>query len=182
MPASAMVVPARVVIGAALVLTLSNCRGEPGPPGPSPAAEEVAGSLLEDPKFIEKCSAANELKALEDRIYAVEERMVGIGYMTVMVYYGSKWVNPLVRCNGPQDHPRDFGKKPATLTIKTGYKGREQPKRIKVQVRAKDPSGGPGEIVFDEKVPFDQEQSRFVFEVENASCEEIYVVALNAKA
>ena len=107
---------------------------------------------------------------LEARLDKVESKIKGIGYRGLRVRWDNrKWVQPDVRCRGAQGTPRDFGSSPAQVCINSGYMRYKRPDDMRVQVRV--PSG---EVVFNERVPFDQADKAYCLVVPEQSCESIH--------
>lgn len=165
-----------------LVFGLAACAGEPGPPGPpgsAPASAEVASALAADPEFVAACAAALASTEIGDRVEALEDRHAGIGYIGMLHRWGGAFLDPTVKCNGPESDPRNFAASPARFRIATGWRGR-RPQHARISVRRKNGSGGPeDDLAFDQLVPLDDDDYRFEVPF---SCEETYSVGIGTTA
>ncbi len=111
---------------------------------------------------------------LEARLTKVEDRMKGIGFRGVRHRWDArKWVNPDVRCKGAPDTPRDFSTSPAQICVNSGFLRYKRPDAMRIQARVPD-----GEVVFNERVPYDAEEKSYCFVIPGNSCESLHSLGL----
>jgi hypothetical protein len=131
-------------------------------------SEEDVGALKARLALVE--ASAQDYEA---RLNTIENGIKGVGFVGLRHRWDPKWIAPKVKCRGPEATPRDFKAIPAAICVSSGFRRSVRPTVMRIQVRSLS-----GDIVFKEKVAWNEERKAFCFDVLEHNCDGIHSIGI----